>query len=92
MAKRQRKEKARSNRTKEGLRTEVLQVPQVKQIALLASPVYIRQAQGKEEKKKKLSLSLCFFWVGLPSCLQDVFSFACQIKLSVTKLQHWSAI
>ena len=52
MAKRQRKEKARANRTKEGLRTEVLQVPQVKQIALLASPVYIRQAQGKEEKKK----------------------------------------
>ena len=85
MAKRQRKEKACANRTKEGLRTEVLQVPQVKQIALLASPVYIRQAQGKEEKKK-LSLSLCFFRVGLPSCLQDVFSFACQIKLSVTKL------
>ena len=30
--------------------------------------------------------SLCFVWVGLPSCLpshfEDVFSFACQIKLS----------
>ena len=27
--------------------------PQVKQTALLASPIYIRQAQGEEKKKKK---------------------------------------
>ena len=26
--------------------------------------------------------SLCVFWFSLPSCLKDVFSFACQIKLS----------
>ena len=60
--------------------------------SLLASPVYRGQAQGEEEKKKnlwkeetKLSLwlsSLHVFWVDLPSRLEDVFSFACQIKLS----------
>ena len=65
--------------------------PQEKQKALLASPVCIGQVQREEGKKKKhikreakiepLS-SLCFFWVGLPSHLEDVFSFACQIKLS----------
>ena len=64
--------------------------PQVKQTALMASPIYIGQAQEEEKKQKeepKLSLrlllsTLCFFWVNLPSCLEDVFSFACQIKLS----------
>ena len=64
--------------------------PQVKQTALLASPIYIGQVQGEEKRKTNKmrsqnwdSLSsLCFFWVGPPSCLEDVFSFVCQIKLS----------
>ena len=63
--------------------------PQVKQTALLASPVYIGQAQGMEKKKHikreaKIArgASLRVFWVGLPSRLKDVFTFACQIKLS----------
>ena len=64
--------------------------PQVKQTALLASPVYIGQAQGEEKKThKKRSQnwtggisSLCIFWVGQPSHLEDIFSFACQIKLN----------
>ena len=65
--------------------------PQVEQTALLASPIYIGQAQGEEETYKKrsqravglspartrtLSLSsLRIFWVGMPSHLEDVFSF-----------------
>ena len=56
--------------------------PQVKQTALLASPIYIGQAQGEEKKTyKKRSqnwargfFSLRVFWVSLPSCLEDVFS------------------
>ena len=61
--------------------------PQVKQTALLASPLYIRQAQGTEKNHKKrsqieLGASLWVFWVGPPSRLKDVFSFACQINLS----------
>ena len=63
--------------------------PQVKQTALLASPIYKGQAQGEEKKHKKRSQnwtsgfsSLQVFWVGSPSCLKDVFSFTCQIKLS----------
>ena len=56
--------------------------------ALLVSPIYIGQAQGKEEKKIKRGAkiepltSLLIFWVSPPSHLEDVFSFACQIKLS----------
>ena len=59
--------------------------PQVKQIALLASPIYIGQAQWEKKKtneKRSQNWALLFFWVGLSSCLEDVFSFACQIKLS----------
>ena len=61
---------------------------QVKQKALLVSSIYIGQGQGEEKKHKKRSqnwpllFSFCFFWVGLPSHLKDVLSFACQIKLS----------
>ena len=69
--------------------------PQEKQTALLASPVYVGQAQGEEEKhikrgaKIELLTSLHFFGVSPPSCLKDVFSFACQIKLSCnTGLSH----
>ena len=58
--------------------------PQVEQTALLASSIYIWQAQGEEKKHVKRgakiglgdSLLFCVFWVGLPSCLEDVFSFA----------------
>ena len=60
---------------------------------VLASPIYIRQAQREEGKKKKkhikrgakIELELLFILlisVRPPSCLEDVFFFACQIKLS----------
>ena len=56
--------------------------PQVKQTALLASPVYTGQAQGEEKKRKTRSQNwavdlspLCVFWVGMPARLQNVFSF-----------------
>ena len=72
--------------------------PQVKQTALLASPIYIGQAQREEKKhvkrRAKIETAL-FFWVSLPSCLkdEDAFSFACQIKLScnraVTLVHHF---
>jgi len=61
----------------------------VKQTALLASPIYIWQVQGKEEKKKKKEepiLSLVLFsslLLGRPALmLEDVFAFAYQIKLN----------
>jgi len=69
----------------------------MEQTALLASPVYIGQAQGEEKNHIKrgakglgasllplralfLSFSLflsslCIFLVGMPSCLEDVFSY-----------------
>ena len=67
---------------------------QMKQTALFASPIYIVQAQGKKKKQKKEEpkiepptphrfSSLHFFWVSPPSCLEDVFSLAWQIKVSV---------
>ena len=60
----------------------------MKQTALLASSIYVGQAQ--EEKKKHIKrgakieplASLQVFWVGPPSHFKDAFSFACQIKLS----------
>ena len=65
---------------------------QVKQTPLLASLLYIGQAQGEEKNIKRGAkigppASLHVSWVGPPSCLEDVFSFAYQIKLSCnTKL------
>ena len=59
----------------------------MKQTAVLGSPVYIRQAQGKNLKRGAkvrpgpLS-SLRIFWVSMPSDLEDVFSFIFEIKLS----------
>ena len=59
----------------------------MKQTAVLGSPVYIRQAQGKNLKRGAkvrpgpLS-SLRIFWVSMPSNLEDVFSFIFEIKLS----------
>ena len=53
VAKRQKKEKAHKNGTRENLRTRVR--TQVKQTALLASPIYKGQDQGEETKHKKRS-------------------------------------
>ena len=47
VVKRQRKEKACKNRTEYGLRTRVKTSSET---ALLASPIYIGQAQGEEKK------------------------------------------
>ena len=81
VAKRQRKEKPAKMEQKkiQGLESE----PQMKQTALLASPVYTGQAQGEEKKhiKEEPKLNPSLLWVGPPSCLEDVFSFACQIKV-----------
>ena len=44
-------EKRRENRTKESPRTGVR--PQIEQTALLASPIYIGQAQGRNKKHIK---------------------------------------
>ena len=86
VAKRQRKEKAHENRTKEGSRTRVRNSGKT---ALQASPMYIGQAQGEEKSIQKeepnLSQGLFFsshLWAGPPSHLEAVFSFACQLKLS----------
>ena len=56
--------------------------PRVKQTALLASPIYIGQAQGEEKRTyKKRSQragglsSLHVFWVSMPPRIEDVFSF-----------------
>ena len=63
----------------------------MKQTALLASPVYIGQAQGEEKRQIKRGAkieprsSLHFFWVGPPSRLKDAFPFAWQIKLGCNK-------
>ena len=66
--------------------------PQVKHTALLASPVYIAQGEKKKHIKRGATtepLSSCLVsWVGPHSCLEDVFSFACQIKLSC----NWTVI
>ena len=51
VAKRQKKEKAHKNGTRENLRTRVR--TQVKQTALLASPIYTGQAQAEEESHIK---------------------------------------
>ena len=85
--KRERKEKP-ANRTKEGPRTCVR--TSGKTDSPPGCPIYIRQAQGEEKKHIKRGVriepqgSLLFriFWVSPPSHLEEVFSFACQIKLS----------
>ena len=51
VTKRQRKEKAGENRTKESLR--IRERTLVEQTALLASPIYVRQAQWEETKHIK---------------------------------------
>ena len=57
--------------------------PQVKQTALLAIPIYIGQGGGEKNIKKGAKIEpWLFLWVRPPSQLKDVFSFACQIKLS----------
>ena len=63
--------------------------PRAEQTALLASPVYIGQAQGEEktcEKKSQRARGLSSpCWVGMPSRLEDVFS--CYF-LNKTELYH----
>ena len=56
--------------------------PQAAQTALLAGPGYTGQAPGGGEKHIKRGAksgwglsSLRIFWVGMPSRLEDVFSF-----------------
>ena len=63
--------------------------PQVKQAALLASPIYIGQAHGEEIKHIKRGegiqppATLLFASFGQPTLTpQGCISFACQIKLS----------
>ena len=88
MAKRQRKEKACEKRTKEGPRTRVR--TSVKTNSPPDHPNLQRAGSGGKEKTYKkrsqnwagVLSSLCIFWVGQSSRLEDVFSFACQIKLS----------
>ena len=86
VAKRQRREKA-TKVEQRNLRVPERE-PQEKKKALLASTIYIWQVQGEEEKKKKEEpiLSLVLFsslLLGRPTLmLEDVFSFAYQIKLN----------
>ena len=64
--------------------------PQGKQTALLAVQFTKGRLRGREkktyiERSKNWAegfSSLCVLWFGLPWCLEGVFSFACQIKLS----------
>ena len=54
--------------------------PQVKQVALLVSQIYIVQAQGEGGKCIKggsLEGLRPIFWVGPPSLLESVFPFTC---------------
>ena len=54
--------------------------PQAEQTALLASPIYIGRPWGGKNIKRGAKIrpgtSLCVFWVGPPSHLKDLFSFA----------------
>ena len=76
-----RKGKARENRTKEGLRTGVR--TSGKTNSPPGKPNLYRAGSGRGEKThKKRSqnwagglFSLRVIWVGMPSCLEDVFSF-----------------
>ena len=87
VAKRQRKEKACENSTKEGLRTRVGTSGETNSPP--GQPNLHRAGLGGGEKKHikrgakiEPGVSLHIFQVGPPSCLEDVFSSACQIKLS----------
>ena len=83
VAKRQRQEKPTKKKKKKVCSLEWS--PQVIQRALLASPIYIGQAQVGGDKCIKggslegLGLLFCsLFWVLRHSGVEDVFSFACQ--------------
>ena len=83
VAKGQGKGKGHENRTKEGLRIEARTLGEENSSPV--QPNLQRAGSGGGEKNLKRGAkieSLHFFWAGLPSCLEDVFSFACQIKLS----------
>ena len=78
MVAKRKKGKVCENRTKEGLRTSG------KTNSPPGNPVYIGQAQGKEEKQIKRGTKielLSSFGSACPHASR-MFSFACQIKLS----------
>ena len=89
VAKRQRREKPRKTDQRKvwGLEWE----PQVKQTAFLAGQFTEGRPRGRRKQHIKRGAkmdplsSLHIFWVGWPSDLEDVFSFACQIKLSCNR-------
>ena len=81
VAKRQRKGKAHEDGTKENLRTGVRNSG--KQTALLASPIYIGQAQGEETKYITRGAKIEPLLWDQPTLMpRGVLSFACRIKLS----------
>ena len=68
----------------------------MKQTALLASPIYIAQAQEEEKKyiKRRARIGPLFssvLWASLPSHLEDEVSFACQITLSCNTGQSYAS-
>ena len=87
VAKRQRKEKAHENRTKEGPRTRLRISGKT---ALLTSPIYRGQAQGEEKKHTKRGdkiesgalLLFTSFGPDYPHTSRMSFPSACRLKLS----------
>ena len=76
-----RKGKAHENRTNEGPRTRVK--TSGRRNALLASPVYIGQAQGKEETYKKRSQRARVLSLSLSLSLSFSFSSLCVFWVSM---------
>ena len=81
VAKRQRKGKVHKNGTKENPWTRVRTSGETKHATFLASPICIGQAQGGGDKTYKKRKPRPFLWGRLPSCLEGVLCFACEIKL-----------
>ena len=75
---------------KEGPRTGVRTSGKANSSAGLPNLLRADSGRGEKTYKKRSQnwatgfSSLRLFWVGLPSHLEDVFSFACQMKLSCT--------
>ena len=79
VAKRKRREKPTENRTKEGPRTRMR--PQVKQTALLASPIYIGQDRGRRKyhikRGAKIKRRQQWWWGGWASLPFVSFESTC---------------
>ena len=95
VAQRQRKEKACENGTKENPRTRLRTSGE--KTALLASPVYIGQAQEEETKHIKRGAKIGPLLLGQPVfTARGVISFTCQIKPSwnraVTLVHHFESL